>query len=297
MKTKRTSAHIIIIMIVLLSQALYNVTNQNNGSSIVKTQALPSPISENAPATNITVVTNQTMQMSLAFVTSTGKPLSGAIVRVYDNQGNLIFWEYTDTSGHILRESLSLGNYTVNVQWMGTQVASSTVNIQTDYGKTIMCRVYSLTLRSVDQFGNVLPEADVVLGTTSQRVTADMDTDEIGNLTLLLPQGSYVITIQQGIFSGSQSVNLNSDQRYTIICSVKPVIWISLALLIVPFVSFTIILERRKLGTPLEIRRYKNMLSKLETMHSNGQVEYKIYRKLREEYEARLMELGGRGMR
>jgi hypothetical protein len=39
------------------------------------------------------------------------------------------------------------------------------------------------------------------------------------------------------------------------------------------------------------------MLSKLETMYKNGQVEYKIYRKLREEYEARIMELGGREMR
>jgi hypothetical protein len=68
-------------------------------------------------------------------------------------------------------------------------------------------------------------------------------------------------------------------------------------LLILPFASFTVILERRKLRTPLEIRRYKNMLSKLEMIYKNGQVEYKIYRKLREEYEARIMELGGREMR
>jgi hypothetical protein len=39
------------------------------------------------------------------------------------------------------------------------------------------------------------------------------------------------------------------------------------------------------------------MLSKLEMIYKNGQVEYKIYRKLREEYEARIMELGGREMR
>jgi hypothetical protein len=39
------------------------------------------------------------------------------------------------------------------------------------------------------------------------------------------------------------------------------------------------------------------MLSKLESMYSNGLVEYKIYRKLKEEYEAKLMELGGRKRR
>jgi hypothetical protein len=36
------------------------------------------------------------------------------------------------------------------------------------------------------------------------------------------------------------------------------------------------------------------MLMKLESMYSGGLVEYRIYRKLKDEYEAKLMELGGR---
>jgi hypothetical protein len=32
-------------------------------------------------------------------------------------------------------------------------------------------------------------------------------------------------------------------------------------------------------------------------MYKNGQVEYKIYRKLREEYDTKIMELGGRETR
>jgi hypothetical protein len=242
-------------------------------------------------------IIGETTYMSLSFVTRTGRPLSGAIIRVYDDSGNLIFWEHTDTNGRILRKSLRLGSYTVNVEWMGTQVASQTVNIRTDYGKTIMCGIYSLTLRGVDQFGNVLSKADVVLQATSQRIRADTDTDETGSLTLLLPQGSYEVDLNYGIFSGSQLINLNSDQNYTIVCNIKPFIYAALLLLIIPFTSFTIILERRKLRTPLEIRKYKTMLSKLEMMYKNGQVEYKIYRKLREEYDARIMELGGREMR
>jgi len=57
------------------------------------------------------------------------------------------------------------------------------------------------------------------------------------------------------------------------------------------------LLERKRLGKPLEVRRYKNMLSKLESMYKSGLVEYRLYRRLREEYEARLMELSGREMR
>jgi hypothetical protein len=251
----------------------------------------------NLQTSDSVIVIGEKTYMSLRFVTRTGLPLSGALVRVYDDSENLVFWEYTDSYGRIQRQSLRLGRYTINVEWMGTQVASQTVNIQTDYGRTIMCEVFSLTLRCVDQFGNALSKADVVLVATSERVRADTDTDETGSLTLLLPQGSYGVTIEHGIFSGSQAINLNSDQNYTINCSIKSMIWISLVLLILPFASFTVILERRKLRTPLEIRRYKNMLSKLEMMYKNGQVEYKIYRKLREEYEARIMELGGREMR
>jgi hypothetical protein len=251
----------------------------------------------NLQETESVKVVGETTYMSLAFATVTGHPLSGAIINVYDDSGNLIFREYTDASGHILRKGLRLGNYTVNVEWMGTQVASRTVNVQSDYGKTVTCGVYSLTLRSVDQFGNILPKADVVIEATNQRIREDTDTDETGSLTLLLPQGSYGVTIESGIFSGSRAVYLVSNQNFTVTCDIKSIVWISLVLLILPFTFFTIILERRKLRVPLEIRRYKNMLSKLETMYSNGQVEYKIYRKLREEYDARIMELGGREMR
>jgi len=242
-------------------------------------------------------ITGESTRMSLKFVTRTGQPLSGAVVTVYDSSQNLVFWEHTDTSGRIFRQNLRIGSYTVTVEWMGTQVASQIVDVQTDYGKTITCGVYSLTLNSRDQFGAVLSKADVVLETTNQRIRADTDTDETGALTLLLPQGTYEISVEHGIFSGSLIIYLNSDQRYTVTCNIKSIIFISLALLIVPLASFTVILERRKLRTPLEIRKYKTMLAKLETMYKNGQVDYKIYRKLREEYDARIMELGGREMR
>ncbi len=247
--------------------------------------------------TDSVVIVGQKTYMSLRFVTRTGLPLSGALIRVYDSEENLVFWEHTDSNGAILRQGLRLGSYTVNIEWMETQVASQTVNIRTDYGRTITCGVFSLTLRCLDQFGNALSKADIVLAATNERIRADTDTDETGRLELLLPQGSYAVTVEHGIFSGTQIVSLNSDQSYTINCSIKSFIWLSLILLIVPFASFTVLLERRKLRTPLEIRRFKTMLAKLEAMYKNGQVEYKIYRKLREEYEARIMELGGREMR
>jgi len=247
--------------------------------------------------TETVIITGESTYLFLKFVTRTGQPLSGAIVTVFDSSQNLVFREYTDAFGQILWQNLRVGSYTVNVEWMGTQVASQTVNVQTDYGRTIACGVFRLTLNCKDQFGNPLSKADVFLETTNERIRADTDTDNVGVLTMLLPQGTYRINVDYGIFSGSLIIDLNSDQSHTVTCNIKPIIFVSLVLLIVPLAFFTVVLERRKLRTPLEIRKYKNMLARLETMYKNGQVEYKIYRKLREEYDAKIMELGGREMR
>ncbi len=56
------------------------------------------------------IIIGEKTYMSLSFVTRTGQPLSGALVRVYDDSENLVFWEHTDSFGHILRQSLRLGS-------------------------------------------------------------------------------------------------------------------------------------------------------------------------------------------
>ncbi|MEM2129511.1 MAG: T9SS type A sorting domain-containing protein [Candidatus Bathyarchaeia archaeon] len=247
--------------------------------------------------TKTVIITGESTKMLLKFVTRTGQPLSKAVVTVFDSSQNLVFREYTDDYGQISRQNLRIGSYTVNVEWMGTQVASQTVNVQTDYGRTITCGVFRLTLNCKDQFGNPLSKADVVLETINERIKVETDTDNDGVFTMLLPQGTYRINVDHGIFSSSLIIDLLSDQSHTITCNIKSIIFVSLMLLIVPLAFFTVVLERRKLRTPLEIRKYKNMLAKLETMYKNGQVEYKIYRKLKEEYDSKIMELGGREMR
>jgi hypothetical protein len=150
-------------------------------------------------------------------------------------------------------------------------------------------------VRCLDQLGSDLPMAIVVI--TGQGISSELQTDDSGSVSLLLPEGSYLIYVSYGILESQQSVDLNNDISAIAACNVRPMIWFSSLAMILPVVALTVILERRKLRTPLQIRRYKTMLSKLESMYKNGVVEYKIYRKLREEYETKIMELGGREMR
>jgi hypothetical protein len=249
---------------------------------------------------SITMVCNKTY-MALRFVTSSGEPLSNATVIVSDDDGDVIFRGRTDNSGYFRREGMYLDDYRVHVEWMRTQVWSGSVDIREDRGETMRCMVYELRVDFVDMFGNRLPRADVKL---ERRITArekhvisTLETDDMGRISLLLPYGSYEVSCSYGIYGGSLVVNLNRDYSATVTCIVSNFLWTSMLVVSVPLVAFTLILERRRLRTPLEVKRYRTMLSRLESMHRNGLVEYKIYRKLREEYEAKIMELGGRRMR
>jgi len=249
---------------------------------------------------SVTLVCNETY-MKLRFISSSGGPLSNVTVLVFDEAGNLIFREHPDKDGYVSRGGMTPGSYTVYVEFMGVQAWSGTVDIRRDRDKTIRFMVYRLTLNFVDQFGNKLSKADVTLKKITSRgrygFTLELETDENGRISYLLPYGSYEVFCSAGIYSGSIIVNLDNDYVTTVICNVNDLLWISIFGVAFPLVILTLLMERRKLKKPLEIKKYRDMLSRLESMYKNGTVEYRIYRKLREEYEAKIMELGGREMR
>ena len=278
----------------------YDVWEGTYWVRVVGGETVGEKIVELKEAESISIVGNKTY-MSLKFVTSSGAALSGATVIVSSQDGDLIFRSRTDKNGYVRREGLYIGDYTVHVEWMRTQAWSGSVDIWEDRDETISCMVYRLTVDLVDTFGNKLPKADVKLERRitglNNEVISTLETDEVGRISLLLPYGSYEVSCSYGIYAGLLVVNLNRDYSATVTCSVSNLLWVSMLSVSVPLVAFTLFLERRRLRTPLEVNKYQNMLSRLESMYGNGLVEYKIYRKLREEYEAKIMELGGRGMR
>jgi len=196
-----------------------------------------------------------------------------------------------------------LDTYTVFVELVDTQVWSGTLNLRQIKEMTITCLVYRLSLRFVDQFGNALPRADVTLrkfvspGRYAPGQPIKLVTDDTGSVSSLLPSGSYEVSCVYGIYTGLITITLANDYSGTVNCNVNSNLWILSSLVTVPLIGLTVLMERRRLRKPLVVRRYRNMLLKLESMYNSGLVEYKTYRKLRSEYEAKLMELGGRAMR
>ena len=249
---------------------------------------------------SVAVKCNRTY-MTLTLITWSGEPLPGATIRVYGGDGYLFLRDRSDQYGIVRWEGVYLDNYTIHVEWMGTEVWSGVVDLRKNREMTLRCRVYRLTFECRDPFGKKIDGADITLKKEISRrrsiVISHLETDEQGSISLLLPYGSYVAYCSYGIYSGSTRIMLDRDHVERIICNVRSGVWTPIVMVALLIVVSTIFLERRNLRIPLEIRRYKTMLSKLESMYRTGQVEYSIYRKIKEELEAKLMELGGREIR
>jgi len=249
---------------------------------------------------SVTVKCNKTY-MALALLTWSGEPLPEATILAHDSDGNLFLKDRTDRKGRVIWEGIYLDNYTIRVEWMGTEVWSGTINLYENRERTIRCQVYRLTFQCTSLFGKKLTGADVTLKKETSRrrstVILRSETDEKGSISLLLPYGSYEVSCSYGVYSGSTRIILDGDQVANLACSIRFDVWMPMVAVALPLVVLTIFLERRSLRIPLEIRRYRSMLSKLESMYETGQVEYRIYRKIREELEAKIMELGGREIR
>ncbi len=238
--------------------------------------------------------------MALTFTTLLGEPLVDATVYIHNSAGDLVYRDRTDQNGGIFHESVYLDIYRIYLYWMGTQVWSGAINTTEVRELTTSCPIYTVVFSFVDQFGNPLADADATLRMRSQTTWVpfiEMKTDAEGRCTQLLPAGTYQVSCAQKIYATNSIVSISHDGPIKVACSIQSTIWLLTFFVALPLVLFSLVVERKKIKAPMEIKRYRTMLMKLGSMYNNGQVEYKIYRKLKEEYEAKLMELGGRVMR
>lgn len=227
-------------------------------------------------------------------------PLSNASVLLQDSAGHLLFKGYTDDYGSIEFENLYIGNYTIFVDWMDAQIFSGVVNTRSARELRIRTSVFKVSLHVKGPLGESLPRSKIFISKIISRRTVsvgEIEADDNGFITFFLPFGTYELTCVSGIYYGKITINLSDNYGGAIQCNVHSNVWALIFLLSSPLLILSLVIERNKLRKPLEYRRYQNMLSRLESMYSSGLVEYKIYRKLKEEYETKLIELGGRRRR
>jgi hypothetical protein len=250
--------------------------------------------------------------LEIKIVTSTlrERPLSNATIILQDSAGNIAFKGYSDQNGYIRFNNVYVDNYTIFVDWMNVEVYSGVINVEVSNSFVLKSSVFEVTIRVVDLSNKPLPRSKIFVRKIGisrypgeirylSEIIKELETDENGLAPILLPSGNYEFSAFNGIYSGKSTVTLASGglggETATVIrCNIQLGVWILIFLISLPLSMLSLLLERSKLRKPLEYKRYKNMLMKLESMYSGGLVEYRIYRKLKDEYEAKLMELGGR---
>lgn len=244
--------------------------------------------------------------LEIKIVTSTlrERPLSNATVILQDSAGNIALKGYADQEGCIRINNIYVDNYTIFVDWMNVEVYSGVINAGASDSFILKSSVFEVTVRAVDLSNKPLPRSKISVrkmgvGRYLGELIKELEADENGLASILLPSGNYEISASSGIYSGKSTVALASgglgvETAIVIRCNIQLGVWILVFLISLPLSVLSLLLERNKLRKPLEYKRYRNMLMKLESMYSSGLVEYKIYRKLKDEYEAKLMELGGR---
>ncbi|HIE14642.1 TPA: hypothetical protein EYP70_05160 [Candidatus Bathyarchaeota archaeon] len=241
--------------------------------------------------------------VSMSDSSKIGDPIPNIEVNIYDSEGNSVFKDYTDVNGYINYTGVYSGRYSIFAEWEGMEIWSGIVDV-TGEEIVLKCPVFRLAVKVLDPSGNPVPDAQVTISRVTRRyrtyvttVIRTGKTDKFGYYTCLLPQSRYEVTCSYGIYRGLTIFDLDSNMNVEIACYANAGVWFSAFIVPLPLLILTIMLERRKLKKPMEMKKYRTMLEKLENLYENGLIEYRLYRKLREEYETKLMELGGREFR
>ena len=119
----------------------------------------------------------------------------------------------------------------------------------------------------------------------------------MGKVTTLLSSGTYQIECSKSIYIKKSTIEIFGDVEKTVGTNIKIEVWLLSFFATIPLIGLSILMERKRMMKPKKIRKYKNMLTQLESMYKSELVEFRIYKKIKEEYETKLMELGGRGIR
>ena len=233
--------------------------------------------------------------LALKLISYLGEPLFNATVQLYDGRGHLIFTDYSNLTGYVDYRGLYFDNYTIFVRMMGITVWSGIIRLEGYTSLTIKCSVYKISFHCKNYFGTPLSGAKIILrrvGVPSLKVW--LNTDGRGYASTLLPHGEYDVQVSSGIYSSLTKVSLRENMEISITCSPQYNFFLASLLVTLPLIGLTIIIERRRGKLSLRARRYRSLLSNLDSLYEKGLIEYKIYRKLREEYEEEVRRFGRR---
>ncbi|MGQ9513571.1 MAG: MSCRAMM family protein [Thermoproteota archaeon] len=222
-------------------------------------------------------------------VSDEGKPIGNCTVSIYDINGHLVDVRLSGSEGSVTFSNLAFQNYIYLVDWLGTRVASGFIYpSKLVMNITIQAKVYVVTIETTDMWGNLLRGASLTIRPLSGRASKVLVTDDLGRANVILSTGNYSVDVNSAGYIGSEIINVKSSKTVQIRCSLNFVIYVLLAMSSSSWVALGLVWRWRTRGVSYEELKVKDMLAKLEDLYAAGEVEYPLYRKLKDEYSSQL---------
>jgi len=220
------------------------------------------------------------------------EPVSNCTVSIYDFNGHLVDVRVSDEGGEADFPNLAYQNYTYLVDWTGTRVATGFIYPdKLVYNVTIRSRVYMIAIVATDIWGNPLQEAQVIVKPVQSITSKTLVTDNNGHCSLLLSTDNYTIDVNSGGYVASMIVNVKSSSSIEVRGSISSVVYASIALSSSGWIALGFIWRWKTRGLSYEELKVKEMITKLDELYEAGEVEYPMYRKLKDEYSSQLRQV------
>jgi len=154
-------------------------------------------------------------------VDAEGKALNNANLLIYN--GTNTYWKTlnTDSTGFIHVKDAPCQSYTVDVEWKGVDVGSTTIDLdRAVVSKTVSCSVYYWDIRICDLSGTGIPNIEVKILDPSRAVYGTYKTNQAGYIPQIqqIPGQKYTVTLTYaGAFFGvTFNLNQNLETEFSI---------------------------------------------------------------------------------
>jgi len=219
--------------------------------------------------------------------------LKDIYVSVRDEKGKLVFAGVTDENGTVFRYGVLIGNYTITFKWRNFMLRRVSVNLKNYTRVTAVLDMYYLTVRALRDNKTLVGALVTVTSKGPRFYRETFMTDSNGEVRVLLPLGTYEVSVSKGQYVGSVIVTLDDDLKVTVKCRTTNALLVIIGITGTLWVCYGIVWRRYTSVTYKEREKYRRLLARLEELHKEGLVEDKLYQKLKLEYESKLREVGG----
>ncbi|MEM4462352.1 MAG: hypothetical protein QW695_05745, partial [Candidatus Bathyarchaeia archaeon] len=201
------------------------------------------------------------------------------------------------------------GIYSIRVEYLGELVYSQdSIEITQDIEEVnIVAKVVSLTIIPLDLWLNTLRDSIVevthvrIVTTPMYRLeekvfTLRFEQRGIDVLRVKLPLNRiYEVHVLSGLYEYRDRVELTDTTILSARCGFIVNLYGYMGVFTGIWIALAFIWRHRTREVSAEYSKLKSMLSKLERLYANGEIEEKIYRKLKAEYTEKLRRIAKEG--